>query len=160
MSFECRGGIPNKRSAGGAISETKSLIRSLSLSGWRCISPSTKRAAKRPAKNWYGWRQIVSRSSLQTANQSLEVWHGFQFRKISNRPDSCRPEVLKTAQASRPLLPSRVPQASRLWTPWGCPESPDRPEQTTVQTMASVQSKNWLNYTVCYTSIKTMLRAA
>ena len=159
MSFECRGGIQNKLSARDAISETKSIFRSLSLSGWRSISPSTKRAAKRPAKNWYGWRQIVSRSSLQTANQSLEVWHGFQFRKISNRPDSCRPEVLKTAQASRPLLPSRVPQASRIWTPWGCPESPDRPEQTTVQTMASVQSKNWLNYTVCYTSIKTPLQA-
>ena len=157
MSFECRGGIPNKRSAGGAISETKSLIRSLSLSGWRCISPSTKRAAKRPAKNWYGWRQIVSRSSLQTANQSLEVFHGFQFPTNPDRPDSWRPEVLKAAKASRVtrpsrvLVPSRVPQASRLWTPWGCQESPDRPEQTSVQTTSSVQSKNCLNYTVCYT---------
>jgi|GEM_PF-6525468 len=39
-------------------------------------------------------------------------------------------------------------------------EAPDRPEQTTVQTAASVQSKNCLNYTVCYTSIKNTLQAA
>ena len=159
MSFECRGGIPNKRSAGGAISETKSLIRSLSLSGWRCISPSTKRAAKRPAKNWYGWRQIVSRSILRTTNKSHEVFRGFQFQTITNRPDSWRPYPSKLMQASRLPVPSRVPQASRIWTPQGCPESPDRPEQTSVQTNSSVQSKNYLNYTVCYTSIKITLQA-
>jgi hypothetical protein len=79
---------------------------------------------------------------------------------ISARPDSLRPDPSKLTQASRLIVPSRVPQASRIWTPWGCPESPDRPEQTSVQTLASVQSKNCLNYTVCYTSIKTTLQAA
>ena len=62
-----------------------------------------------------------------------------------------------------------TPLASRFLTPPTRPEHLKRPESgrpwgvknsRTVQSGSSVQSKNFLNYTVCYTSLKITLQAA